>query len=106
MAANGAGYQMPPQCPLVIFRHPSALSSSDSRFLEKKETWFCTAQIANPARARIRKRMMMMIAMVMLRLTMMAGGDRVGSWRDRGNVDDPKSLSVMRESKKKKVRSK
>lgn len=47
--------------------HPSALSASASFFLEKKETWLFTAQIANPASARRRKRTMMIIAMVMLR---------------------------------------
>ncbi|KAJ6139106.1 hypothetical protein N7471_005592 [Penicillium samsonianum] len=47
--------------------YPSALSASGSFFLEKNETWLFTAQMANPAIARRRKRTMMMIAMVMLR---------------------------------------
>ncbi|CAG7994997.1 unnamed protein product [Penicillium nalgiovense] len=56
--------------------HPSPLSASDSFFLEKNETWLFTAQIANPAIARRRKRTMMMIAMVMLRWTILGGDDQ------------------------------
>lgn len=56
--------------------HPSALSASTSFFLEKNETWLFTAQIANPASARRRKRTMMIIAMVMFRCTMLGGDDQ------------------------------
>jgi hypothetical protein len=56
--------------------HPSPLSASDSFFLENNVTWLFTAQIAKPAIARRIKMMMMMIAMVMLRWTILGGDDQ------------------------------
>lgn len=56
--------------------HPASalpLSSSETRFREKNETWFCMAQMEKPAMAITTKSTMRMIAMVMFSLTMVAG---------------------------------
>lgn len=62
--------------------YPSSILSSSTTFLrEKKATWFCMNQIANAAMARTIKSTMMMIAMVMLRWTIVAGGRKTWGLR-------------------------